>query len=80
VTGGALDAAAADAVVAAFAPAAMVAEARGLGGPQPAEIARMLDVARRRLDEDAATLRAAEAALAAADAERDAALRALLAG
>jgi argininosuccinate lyase len=79
VTGAELDAAVAEAVRAAFTPAEMVAGARGLGGPQPAEVVRMRDVAQRRLEADAAAFDATQTGLATADAARDAALRVLAA-
>ncbi|WP_396656414.1 lyase family protein [Microbacterium sp.] len=68
----------AGAIVAAFDPASMVAAARGLGGPQPAEVDRMLTTAQERIaaDEDALTQLAA--ALQRADEERAARLARLM--
>jgi argininosuccinate lyase len=57
----------------------MIAASRGLGGPQPAEMARMLDVGRKRLAEDRAWVLAARARLAAAQAKLDEAFGALAA-
>ncbi|HET8928129.1 MAG TPA: lyase family protein [Microbacterium sp.] len=64
-------------VVAAFDPGAMVAAARGLGGPQPAEVDRMLAAAREQLAADADALRQRVAELTRADEDRRAAVRRL---
>ena len=59
---------------------AMIAASKGLGGPQPAEMARMLDVARKKLSEDRAWAQAARSRLAEAQAKLDGALKALAEG
>lgn len=64
----------ASAVVAAFDPASMVAAARGLGGPQPAEVGRMLASAEHRIAADADALSDLGDALHRADERRQAAL------
>jgi argininosuccinate lyase len=58
----------------------MIAASQGLGGPQPAEMARMLDVETRKLSEDRAWLKFARSRLADAQAKLDAAFDALGAG
>ena len=63
-------------VRAALDPAAIVAARRGLGGPQPAEVSRMLAEAERMLDEDRAWLsRKRDAIATASDARSKAFLR-----
>jgi argininosuccinate lyase len=57
----------------------MVASSKGLGGPQPAEMARMMDVERKKLAEDEAGQGRAFLS-AAAQARLDAAFRALAEG
>jgi len=61
----------------AFQPGAMVAAARGTGGPQPRELDRMLRVAEDRIETDSALLRRAVERLRTVDAQRERALRAL---
>ncbi|WP_426956481.1 lyase family protein [Muricoccus radiodurans] len=51
----------------------MVRASRGLGGPQPSEVQRMLTVQRAALEGDRAWIAAARARLQAAERERDAA-------
>ena len=58
----------------------MVAAAKGTGGPQPAELARMMASAKAGLAADQAWLTARRAALRDADAKLDAAFAALLPG
>jgi argininosuccinate lyase len=59
---------------------AWVVQARvGIGGPQPAEVRRMLDEATGRLRQDEEWMRATRARLADADARLEAAFRRLLA-
>lgn len=53
-------------------PSAMIAGRRGLGGPQPAEVTRMLALARRSTESGSAWLLEARASLAGADARREA--------
>jgi len=57
----------------------MIAAAQGLGGPQPAEVARMLEVGKKRLAEDQEWLRDARARLASARQRLDSAFNALVA-
>jgi argininosuccinate lyase len=57
----------------------MVAAAQGLGGPQPGEIARMLESDKRRLAEDQKWLRDSRARLDAAQKRLDQAFQALAA-
>lgn len=64
-------------VLAAFDPSAMVAAARGVGGPQPAEVERMLVAARDRITADAETLAHGVDAVRRADEDRQAALERL---
>ncbi|HZZ94699.1 MAG TPA: argininosuccinate lyase [Usitatibacter sp.] len=60
---------------------AWVVQARvGIGGPQPAEVRRMLGEANGRLQQDQEWMRATRARLADADLRLDAAFRKLLAG
>jgi argininosuccinate lyase len=58
----------------------MIAGAQGLGGPQPAEVARMLEAGKKRLADDQKWLRDARARLASAQQRLDAAFNALVAG
>jgi len=58
----------------------MIAASKGLGGPQPVEMARMLDVARKKLSEDRAWAKAARLRLAEAQARLDGAFKALAEG
>jgi argininosuccinate lyase len=51
----------------------MINESRGLGGPQPAEVARMLATEKERLTQDRAWVTAAQTKLAAAARKLDAA-------
>jgi argininosuccinate lyase len=60
-------------------PAWVVQNRVGIGGPQPAEVRRMLDEARGRLQQDEGWMRSVRTRLADADARLDAAFRALLA-
>jgi argininosuccinate lyase len=57
---------------AALDPATMVRSYRGLGGPQPAEVERMLAAARDSLRADTAWVDTVEQRLAAAEAAREA--------
>jgi argininosuccinate lyase len=58
----------------------MIAASKGLGGPQPAEVARMLEAARKKLATDQAWVKAARARLADAQAKLDGAFTALADG
>jgi len=58
----------------------MIAASKGLGGPQPVEMARMLDLERKKLSDDRAWVNAARSSLAEAKAKRDAAFNALAEG
>jgi argininosuccinate lyase len=58
-------------------PEGMINAARGLGGPQPAEVARMLELERGKLAADQAWLRETRARLAAAQSRLDAAFKGL---
>ena len=64
----------AGAVVAAFDPGSMVAAARGLGGPQPAEVERMLASAQQRIAAAEGVVSELADALQRADERRQAAL------
>jgi len=61
-------------------PAGMIAGRRGLGGPQSAEVTRMLRLARRSIESESAWRLAARASLAAADARREAGFGRILGG
>jgi argininosuccinate lyase len=63
----------------ALSPEGMIASAQGLGGPHPAEVARMFDSEKHQLAEDQKWLRDSRARLAAAQARLDAAFQALTA-
>ncbi len=58
----------------------MINESRGLGGPQPAEVARMLAVAKEKLAQDRAWVTAAQTKLADASRKLDAAFAQLRTG
>lgn len=61
-------------------PLTMIAGRRGLGGPQPAEVTRMLALARRSLESESAWRLAARSALAEADTRREAEFGRILGG
>jgi argininosuccinate lyase len=58
----------------------MIAASKGLGGPRPVEMARMLDLERKKLSDDRAWVNAARSSLAEAKAKRDGAFNALAEG
>lgn len=58
-------------------PEGMIAAAMGLGGPQPSEVARMLEAEKKKLADDRAWLGNARGRLAAAQAKLDGAFKAL---
>ena len=62
----------------AMSPQWIVAHTKGVGGPQPAEVARMLKEAQQRLDADRTWLAERRDRLAKADAALDKAFAALL--
>jgi argininosuccinate lyase len=59
-------------------PEGMVNASKGMGGPQPAEVRRMLDVEKKHLADDQAWMRQQQAKLAQAQARLDTAFRQLL--
>ncbi len=63
----------------ALSPQGMLAASKGLGGPQPVEVARLLAEARRQLAADADWLKSQRARLAAAQARLDTAFDAIAA-